>query len=52
MVRISAVFGIVCYFVLAGRVVASTKADRVSMLCMEGDCGMRQDVICRRCRDV
>jgi len=49
MVQISAVLGIVCYFVLAGRVVASTKSDRMSMLCMGGDCDIGgRIVVCRR----
>jgi len=52
MVRISTVLGTVCYFVLAGRVVASTKAGGMSMLCMGGDYDIEQDVLCRKCRDV
>ena len=52
MVRISAMLGIVCYFVLAGRIFASTKAGGMSMLCMDGNCDIEQDVVCRRCRDV
>ncbi len=52
MVQISAVLGIVCYFVLAGRVVASAKSDRRSMLCMDGDYDIEQDAICEGCKDV
>ncbi|KAF5414955.1 MAG: hypothetical protein C5S48_07130 [Candidatus Methanogaster sp.] len=48
MVGISAVLGIVCYNALVGRILASTKAGGMSMLCMEGDCDIEQDVVCRR----
>lgn len=52
MVQISAVLGIVCYFVLAGSVVASTKTDR-SDRCMGGDYDIGgRIVVCRRCKDV
>jgi len=45
MVQISAVLGIVCYNTLAGGILVSTKADRGSMLCMEGDYDIGQDAV-------
>lgn len=48
MVGISTVLGIVCYNALAGRIFASAKADRASILCMDGDYDIEQDVVCRR----
>ena len=53
MIRISTVLEIVCYNTLAGRIFASAKADRRSMLCMGGDCDIGgRIVVCRRCKDV
>ena len=52
MVRILTVLGIVRYNALAGRIFASTNTGGRSMLCMDRNCDMRQDVVCRRCRDV